>query len=407
MSSADGLSVSTPIVSNKDYYPLLSSSTAGASANATDDTLKYNSGTLTTTNLDVATINGFPYTGANFFSTTLFPKIRLSPIWVAYGDSFTGGGAWDPVWRTYLSALTGTTNINKALGSTTSDYATCINSRTNDPVINTAYADYSSIVMYGFNDLRNSKSLYTNFYAWTQNILSLALTLGLPQIKMEDPRDASWLKTGVWTNAPVYGFGMFSAIEGEYIEKNMGTIRYLAVRHTIVTPTPPNPATDGCRWEVRVNGVLQNTFTWNTGLVCQSNSNYRTGAYIIDLGVETPNALVRITNAHDKEQNQFIDFVAGWVDADVVNARDVLFLSIPRFNYDFTGGSPWDQPTDEKRSQMNEGMEQVALMCRRVGLPVSFFRVSDAQGNFHSDSIHPHPRMSEQWAKQIRDYALI
>jgi hypothetical protein len=405
MATADGLSVSTPIVSNKDYYPLLSSSTTGVSANGTDETLKYNSGTLTTTNLDVTTINGSPYVGPTYFNTMMFPKIKLSSTWTAIGDSYTRGGAWDPTWGTYLAALTGTTYVNKGVGSTTSDYGSNSNSITNDSVVNPSYADRSTIIMYGFNDVRNNKTLYSNFYAWTQNVLCLALTNSLPQNKIQLPRDDSWLKSGTWVDSPVNDIGTYSALEGDYIEKNMGTIRYLAIRHTIVDPS--SPADAGCRWEVRVNGVLVNTFAWTSLVECQSSANYRPSAYMIDLGVETPNALVRITNAHDKGQNQFIDFDAGWVDEDVVSARDVLFLSIPRFNYDFTGGAPWDAPSDAKRSQMNEGMEQVALMCRRVGLPVSFFRVSDAQGNFHTDSVHPSPRMSEQWAKQIRDYAIV
>lgn len=403
MATRDGLNASTQILTNFDYYPVLSLNTSGVNPTGSDPNLKYNNGTLTTTNLNVTNINGSPYILTNSINT-LFPKINLTSTWVAYGDSFTAGGAWSPVWTTYLASLTGKTLINKAVSSTTSDYATSVNTATNDPVNNPAYANYSSIVMYGFNDVRNNKGLYTNFYAWTQNILSLALTLSLPQNRIQDPRDASWTKSGTWTNSPVYNFGMFTSTQNDYIEKNMGTIRYIAVRHTLVYSVN-TPA----KWEVRVNGTIQNTFQWNTNPTSEATPNHRTGAYIIDLGVDTPNAVVRITNTAGGgvSLNNFVDFVAGWTTADLVNARNVLFLSIPRFNFEFTGGAPWDQPTDAKRIQMNEGMEQVALMCRRVGLPVSFFRISEAQGNFYTDNIHPNPTMSNQWAKQILDNALL
>lgn len=345
-----------------------------------------------------------PIAGSSGLIANTFPKVTLTSTFVAYGDSYTEGGAYSPTWVTNLSWLTGKTAINKGKGFTTSDYATLENTVAVDPITNAAYANYTSVVMYGFNDVRNTYALYTNYYAWTQNILALALQLAVPQNKINIIRgDATWTKSGNWSDWFGYSFGQAMGTNGGYIEKNFGTVRYIAVRHTIAEGA-------ACDWRLSVNGTLRNTFAWTTDVIKCNAKAYRAAAYVVDLGEDVTNCTVRLTNNASGHQ-EFVDFVATWTDAEAAtSARSVLFLSIPRFNAQYTGAAPFNETAlniDYKRAQMNEGMEEVARLLRRCGLPVSFFRISEMQGNMFSDNIHPSSTQSRAWAKQMIAEALL
>jgi len=328
-------------------------------------------------------------------------KIYLSDPFITLGDSFTAGGAWSPTWNFYLSILTGKANENRAVSGKTSDYSTTTGSITNDLILNPLYNQHSTIIMYGFNDLRNNKALYSNFYAWTQNILSLTLTCAVPANLIDDMR-TGWTQSGTWLNTPVYNFGIYTDMMSNYVEKTFTrSVRYIGVRHTIY-------AGNNTSWTLSVNGGVVNTFTYTIDTIACESATYRTGAYIVDLGSDFVNPTIRLTKGASNWTNTYTDFVACWTSADLVgNPRSVLLLSIPRFNYQYTGGSPFDQPTEEKRRMMNEGYKQVAESCRLMGLNVSYYKIANMMGNFHTDNIHPAPTQSNVWANEIYNNAII
>ena len=79
--------------------------------------------------------------------------------------------------------------------------------------------------MYGVNDVQNSDEIYNdvNGTIYLLHILGTALTLSIPQNKIQDPRDSSWTKVGSWANAGAYTFGLSTSTINGYIEKNVGT----------------------------------------------------------------------------------------------------------------------------------------------------------------------------------------
>jgi len=374
--------------------------------NATDvNATDVNSTNLFATDLTITNINGAPYVGGGGGGgisgiINYFPKFNISSDWVAYGDSYTDYAFG---WRPALSTMTGTTNINKSVSGSTSDYATSADAITKDTITNVAYASKSSIIMYGFNDVRNSKTLFGNYYAWAQSFMSLVLGACLPQNKINTMREVDWTKSGVWSDPIIYtGFSTVTSANGAFVEKDLGTVRYIAVRHSLTTGV-------ACDWVLTVNGTHANEFNWvNTAIEGNGIATRRTIAYIIDLGVDTPNAVVKIKNnaAGGGGNDNYIDFVCGYVAADLVNARDVLLLSIPRFNFEYTGVAPFDAPSETKRVLMNEAIKSVALSCRSVGLPVSYYEIADMMSVFNPDMIHPTIAMGKHWAEQIFNNAI-
>jgi hypothetical protein len=395
MALKTGYALSTNTQDGEIYYPLLTSA-FGVTPLSVDEELQYENDSITIENLKVDTINGLEYKTS--ILNILFPKIKLSSTWIAWGDSYTAPNqAWSPSWADYLANSTNTTLINNAVSGTRTHYLAG-GSKGNDVVTNTAYANYSSIVMYGVNDVNNNEDLYHNdTYGTTylQMVLGTALTLSLPQNKIQDPRDDSWTKVGSWSNSSMYTFGRYTSVQNSYIEKNVGTARYIAVRFSLANIWEYN-------WEIYVNGTLYNILK---GTSPNSTSPYHTPVgTIFDLGEDTPNCIITIINkkpyVSPPLEVQYLDFVCAYTDADLVNARPVLFLSIPRYNYE-----NFVNATNEKRMLMNEAREATSRTCRLMGLPVSYFNISEASLMMY-DTIHYTPAQSKVWARNILEGAI-
>jgi hypothetical protein len=390
MALKTGYALSTNTQDGEIYYPLLTDG-FGVTPLSVDEELQYENDSLTIENLNTENINGRAY--GNIITNTFFPKIKLSSTWIAWGDSYTEpNNNWSPSWADYLATSTNTTLINNAVSGTRTPYLVGGTPQRNDPVNNPTYANYSSIVMYGVNDVNNDDVLYNDTYGTTylQMVLGTALTLSLPQNKIQDPRDDSWTKVGSWTNSSMYTFGRYTSTTNGYIEKNVGTARYIAVRFSLASVWEYN-------WEIYVNGTLYSTLKGISPSV-RGPSHTPVGT-IFDLGEDTPNCIITIINKKPQITSplevQYLDFVCAYTDADLVNARPVLFLSIPRYNYEnFVNAS------NEKRMLMNEAREATSRTCRLMGLPVSYFNISEASLMMY-DTIHYTTAQSKVWARNI------
>lgn len=80
MACRNGVYPSNPLIGGVDYYPILSSNTSGINITGVDSDLYYQNGSLTTTNLNVTTINGLPPSGFNTSDVK---------YWGAVGDGIT------------------------------------------------------------------------------------------------------------------------------------------------------------------------------------------------------------------------------------------------------------------------------------------------------------------------------
>jgi hypothetical protein len=390
MALKTGYALSTNTQDGEIYYPLLTDG-FGVTPLSVDEELQYENDSLTIENLNTENINGRAY--GNIITNTFFPKIKLSSTWIAWGDSLTApNNGWSPSWAEYLATSTNTNVINNAQNGSQTNYLTHSANNKNDVVTNSEFANYSSIIMYGVNDVNNSPTLYNdlNGNIYLQFTLAVALTLCLPQNKIQDPRDSSWTKVGTWGNSETYtswNFGTSTKTLNGYLEKNVGTARYIAVRFSMFANTPYH-------WEIYINGTfyerLQGTCpSLYGGTIALSLST------IYDLGQDTPNCIVTFINKAVTTQINLIDFIACYTDADLVNARPVLFLSIPRYNYEYHTPA-----TNEKRMLMNEAREATARTCRLMGLPVSYFNISEASLMMY-DTVHHTTAQSKVWARNI------
>jgi hypothetical protein len=314
-------------------------------------------------------------------------KIELSNPFVVYGDQFTSTAG---SWSTYLSTFTGKQVINKAVANSTSERLPT--SYSDDATTNPVYSKYSSLVMYGFQDVRaggTGGTFYANNqnYNWAQSYFAGALTLCLPQSKIVDARSFTRDVGANWTNNTSANYGLSTTTSNAYIETVFSNVQFIAVKHHIDGGLP--------KWETRVDSVLVNTFQ-------RLNSHTQVGpfesaAYIIDLGKVENSVTVRMTNAASSG-TQFIDWVCGWNEQDLSQSRPTLLCSIPRFNYDFTGSSePFNSPSETKRLLKNEAIESVARTCQRFGLPVSYYNINVLSGMFNTDSINP----SSSWSQSV------
>lgn len=325
-----------------------------------------------------------------------FTRIKLTSTWVAYGDSFSQtGGAWGLTWPSYLATKTSTTVINRAIGATQTNTLTGSGDSKlpDNPVTNSAYANYTSIIMYGFNDTRHNGTLYTNNYWHQLMTMGAVLQLAVPQNKIIDAK--TFGKVGTWTNTPtnVAAFGTYSSTSGNYVEQALGTCRYIAVQQFIVV----NTVTD---WSISVNGTFVRRIQSGATPTVLSGHGYFAIGYIIDMGSESTYT-IRLTN-NASTSNQFVNFVCPYTEAEAnSSARDVLLLSIPRFNYEYTGASPYNTPSEAKRKALEDGFVDVARTCRKNKLPVSFCYLQNSGLGFYTDNIHPSTKQSEEWADEI------
>jgi hypothetical protein len=310
-------------------------------------------------------------------------------LFVAVSDIGTG----DRVMTSQSIYTNPVTIINRSISETTSDYITST-TLSNDPVVNPSYSKYSSIVMYGFNDVRNNKVLYGTFFPWGQSILATALTLASSQSKIIDAR--TFTTSGAWTDNPAYQFGRITSNTGNFIERVINTpTRYIGIRFTNLDSGNPN-------WQISVNGIERARHTRTTSMDGEASANFTASGVIVDLGETFSTCTLRITNLASIG-NQYVDFAVCWNDTDI--GRPTMFCSIPRFNYDFTGGAPFSDPNEMRRIFMNETIEQVCQMCKNFNLPVSFFKISELNGNMSTNLIEPHRLYSKKLAKDFLKYA--
>jgi hypothetical protein len=403
MASNTGMLYSKPTSQENTYYPLLINGLEGMNLCGIDEDFEYTNKSLSVKKLITQTINGVD---SRLFNDTivnnLFQKIQLSPTWVAYGDRTNPTG--EPIWSDYLATLTGTSYINRLVDKTHD--ITCIKDNSNPVVIDTTYANYSSIVMTGFNEVRSTGTLYsdTNQSFYMKSLLSTALTLSIPQNKIQNIRDISWIAQGTWrAHSSILNIGVKTNGINDFQYKNVGTTRYIVVRITT------DEQILGYNWEIYVNdnlvGTLQGTTPTGEGTTFLNNTTYNSIATIIDLGKNVDDCLVKIVNKSqlngvDIDDYNYLDFIACYTDADLVNAKPVLLLSTPRFNYQLDTNA-----TNNKRIAINDAKKSVARLCRLMGLPVSYYDLSEASMLMYDD-INPTTPQHEFWAKDILSGAI-
>lgn len=203
--------------------------------------------------------------------------------------------------------------------------------------------------MTGFNDVRSTGSLYsdTNQSFYMKNILSTALTLSLPRNKIQNLNNSSWTKQGTnWlSETNVVDTGVKTNVIDDAIFKNVGTTRYIAIRFRV-------SENYGYNWEIYVNDVIVGTLKGTTPLG-EGVTSIISIATIIDLGKNENDCLIKILNKDDVNNVKIIDFVACYTEDDLVNARPVLLLSTPRFNYQLDANA-----TNNKRRAINDAKNQ-------------------------------------------------
>jgi hypothetical protein len=321
---------------------------------------------------------------------TYYPLIiapfSLTSTWVALGDSFTAGGGWGTPWPTYLQNATSTTLINRGVSSTTADYIG--QNIGNDFVSDDSYTNVSSIVMYGFNDIRNDKSLYNNAYYYAQMLVGQYLTLTVPRSKISDPR--AWSKNGTWTNTPAYSYGVYTSQNGAFVEQIALSGRYYGFRLTALGGATVTT-------QILIDGTLITQLS-KVQPICQSGAFHSYGI-IIDMG-SVASRSVRVVNLSSSGVNNYIDFCATWVDNDPL-ARQCLVCIPPTFNYAYTGSAPWNQPSDTKRLYLVQAIRDAVNSVSKSGLPISIHETSIYDGVVFSDQIHWTSNMAETHANQI------
>lgn len=319
-------------------------------------------------------------------------NFNLTSTWIAIGDSFTAGGAWGTSWSDTVQTLTSTTRINRGVSATTADYIGEVIG--NDFVNNSSYTDVSSIVLYGFNDIRNNLALYSNAYFYTSMLVGQYLTLTCRRSKIETIR--SWTTSGVWTDTPVYtGYGRYTSQANAYVEQTNLSGRYYGFRLTAV-------GGDAVNTEISIGGVLM-TEQQRTQPACQSGT-YHAYGIVIDMG-SVASRTVRITNRSAGGINNYVDFCAVWNDNES-NLRPCLVCIPPTFNYAFTGGAPWNAPSDAKRLSILQSIRDAVNTLSKRGLPIYIHETSISDGVVFTDDIHWTSNMNETHARDLVQYSI-
>jgi len=317
-------------------------------------------------------------------------KFNLTSTWAAYGDSFTFGVGSNINWAARLATLTGTTVVNNAVNSTTVARFTNSNPTTliNDLLKTPAYDKYSSIIAYGFNDIRNNKSLYADVYLWQQVYMNAVLAAALPQSAMDDAR-TGWTESGTWANTTVSNHGRYTATQNDYTEKVI-TGRYYAFSFL-------NLYNEASNWEVKMDGVIELV---NIRAATQSQGDtYHARAVLLDMGTSAART-VRVTNKNASTPNQYFQWCAAWDDT-TVGMKDVLCLGIPKFDFAYTGASPWDAGTGTRRLLFDDGIQDVARTCSALGVPVYYLPTIN-MGCLDGDQVHWRDGAHIQRAKRIK-----
>lgn len=321
-------------------------------------------------------------------------NFSLTSTWVAIGDSFTAGGAWGTPWCNFLRDSTLTTLINRGVSSTTTDY---IGETISNDFVNTpAYANYGSIVLYGFNDIRNNLALYSNAFFYSSMLIGQYLTLAVRRSKLNTVRGMTQTPSSSWTNTPVYtGYGLFTSTNNAQVEENAVVGRYYGFRFTAV-------AGDTVITEIYIGGTLVATLQ-RTQPACQSGAYHAYGC-VIDMGSNAFRS-VRIRNLSATGVNNYFDFFASWADNEP-NLRPVLVCIPPTFNYSFTGGAPWNAPSDAKRLSILQSIRDAVNTLSKRGLKIYLHETSVADGIYANDSIHWSSQMASAHSQDLIRYSI-
>jgi hypothetical protein len=248
--------------------------------------------------------------------------------------------------------------------------------------------------MYGFNDIRNNKSLYSDAYYYAQMLVGQYLSLTAPQENISNTR--TWTKNGTWINTPVYStYGLYTSQTEASLETVMSPGRYYGFR---LTALQNNTVTT----RISIDGVLITELT-KVQPVCQSGS-YHSYGIIIDMG-SVASRTVRMVNRSATGVNNYFDFCATWIDDDP-NARPYLVCIPPTFNYAYTGSAPWDAPSDTKRLSLVQAIRDAVNTVSKSGLPISIHETSIYNGVVFSDQIHWTSNMAEAHANNLIKYSI-
>lgn len=350
---------------------------------------------------------------------TKYISFQMTPTWAALGDSYTEGTVVTS-WANLLATRTSTNVKNLGVSSTTANFVG--NGTKNidglDRIISalyvgtdstsSTYSDISSIIMYGFNDIRNNLDLYNttnSCFFYMQMLVGIYLTMTVPQSKTLNVR--SWTRSGTWTNTPVYdnlsgqpanGFGLYTGQQNAYLESPVTiNARYYGFRFTGVSDTSVSI-------QITIDGVVQTVL--NRVTPTSQGFPYSVFGVVVDMG-STAARTVRITNLTNPliGGNMYVDFVAHWNEYDSLT-RSLLVCIPPTFNYGFTGPSPWNAPTDAKRLMIVQAIKDAVNTLSKRSLPVFIHETSVADGLMNNDSIHWTSRMAEMHADDVLKYSI-
>jgi hypothetical protein len=355
MATRTGFFHSNRLDENDTYYPLLSLGATGMNKTGVNADLKYEKKTLTIKNINTRNING---NDSSFLTYGSFPRIK--PNFVSSSSD----------WSFYIDTLLDDTIsvVDFLSGNGGAFYTKGVVDET-DKLSSLIYegGGLFSIVMTGFTDLLNPRLLFTDKYQhlYTQMVLSIALSLSIPSNRIQNVRDSSWTKVGIWDN--VYDISIRSKQINSSIEKNVGSTRYIAVR--VGTINAPSTA---YHWEIYVKNVLVGRIQGTTPNEATFTYRLSSFAVIFDLGENVSDCVIKIIDKRTSvisNKDLFVDYVACYKDSDLVNATPVLLTSVPRFT---------DGVSEQKRRLLNDAREAVARTCRLMGLPVSYYELSEA-----------------------------
>ena len=324
-------------------------------------------------------------------------KFKLTPTWLAYGDSYTTG-AFATSWVDFLETKTNTTAINKGTSGTTLPHPAVVIGSTGmeDLISDTDTATYSTIFQYGVNDYRSNAALFANYYLYGAVATATYMTAALPQSKIINLRtDAT--RAGTWTDSGFTSTGLQTSQIGASLSMSV-TGRYIAVRFMQETQILADD------WVIAVDGTTVSNLK---SLYVDTGSVFRyCYCAIIDMGTSATRT-VSITNEAGNTLTRFVDFVCGYEENDTL-ARNVLVISSPFLNDAVTNPTPPSGAGSYAQwSGQQESVKRAVQTLSRNGLPVYYLESSLYQGCFVDDEqIHWSANATEKLADDIVNIAI-
>lgn len=348
-------------------------------------------------------LNSLNYYDGNFWNNysnnSPFDKkgFRLTSTWVSFGDSYGDPAGINGVsgWPSRLATLSSTTVVNKNISGTTIDYPFMTYNFMDNPITNSSYANYSSIVEYGCNDQRINRALFTDGYYYCSVYLNLIVTMSVPWSSILDAR--SWTtKSGTYSNTPAYNFGLGVLLNG-YIE-NSFTGRYYGISFTVIPSKPTS-------FEIYVDTILVETLSINYP------SGYTGGfsaiMYLLDMKTSATRTIrVKVTGTTGGDSG-FINYGCSW-DDNSSNKRDVLCISCPRLPVSASGtGGDVLAPSDSRWLSINENIKECVNTAQKFSLPVYYHRWANSTLGFQTDLVHPNDKEMDYQVKNMYDNTIV